>query len=198
MTGVAAGMLGPLAGFGVSKLIDREQKKSLENLRDQALDRAAEFTSQEADQMADFKGLADDITNILEGKETKTPFGQTVLGDLIGWGKDNDIGLNESNKGKFSGMLDSFFDGLGTNKYDAMYDSSNYDSAADLESTATSDWQNSIGAIAAARESGDIRAEHEARQAQSAASKAATKAIQERTGWTGFFSPPKEDKDENK
>lgn len=191
MSGFAGGIGGPFAAGAVSGLINNAQKKKLEQLQKDADKRAQDAKEKEdVEAMKNFSKLSGEIGDILEGKETKTPFGQTLLGDLIGWGKDNDIGLSEENKGKFSSMLDSFFDSLSTNRFDAMYEPDRFESNADRESTAVSDWQDSIGAIAAARESGDIRAEHEARLAQAAASRAATRAIQERTGWTGFFSPP--------
>lgn len=59
------------------------------------------------------------------------------------------------------------------------------------------DWQNATAAVKAAQKSDDPAAWTKAIKAQSEASKAATKAIQEKTGWTGFFSPPEKDKDED-
>jgi len=197
MTGFMTALLGPGAGYGASKLISNEQKKKLEQLQKDADARAqAAKETEDENLMKQFSKLSGEIGDVLEAKETKTPFGQTLLGDLIGWGKDNDIGLNEENKGKFSGMLDNFIESFSRgNAYDSMYFDDDGGIREGVTSKgATQDWIDANTQSAAARKSGDIRAEYEANMARAAASRAATKAKQAETGWTGFFSPPKKDK----
>jgi len=68
-----------------------------------------------------------------------------------------------------------------------------YSSASDA---ARDSWIAAGNAAAALQRKGDVAGARRARMAQSAASKAATEAKQKETGWTGFFSPPK-DKDDD-
>lgn len=200
--GIGSVALGPIAGYGISKFIDSQNKKKLQQLLKSAEARALDAKeTEDLDAMKTYTQLSNEIDAILKNKETETPFSKTILGDLLGIGENDKVGLTEESKNRLSGVVDSFkkLSSKG-NKYDNMYrdDKGNVNVSSD---TAKADWQKSIGAVAAAQKSGDPAAWHKAVQAQSAASKAFTEAKQKETGRTGFFGLSKkedDDKDDDK
>lgn len=104
--GIASIGLGPIAGIGISKLIDNENRKRLENLRDATENKVSELqgSSTTVDQVSPYADLLTDINNILEGKETEQP---KSIAELLGFASKNETGVPSENKGVFSSMLDN-------------------------------------------------------------------------------------------
>lgn len=108
--GIVSTGLGPFVGYGVSKLIDSQNRKKLEQLQKDADARAqAAKETEDLDAMNQFSGLSQEIGNILEGKETKKP---SSIGELLGFASKNETGIPTENKSVFSSMLDSIKTGL--------------------------------------------------------------------------------------
>lgn len=181
---IGSAFLGPLAGQGVSKLFDNQGKKQLEQLKEAADARATSAKeTEDLTALEQFSNLSKEISDILEEKKTGTLFGNTILGDLFGFDKDDEIGFGEKSKNKISSLIDSFKESMKKgNPYDSMYRDASGNVNVSSE-TVRQDLQNSTAAVAAARQSDDPRDWHKAIQAQSAASKAFTEAKQKETGW---------------
>ena len=135
----------------------------------------------------------------------KVSFADTWLGDLLG--ADGKIGvqgasLSESRAGARRTGTGADYEGDKSRAESRMQarEATPYEKAIEAKDYGTASkeavksWQAATNAVAAAQASGDSAAMHEAIRAQSDASRAATAAKQAETGWTGFFSPPKEDK----
>jgi hypothetical protein len=150
--------------------------------------------------LGDYGGSVVDGEVVGDGKRT---FADTWLGDLLGAdGKAGVQGpsLSESLAGarrtapdwEDEGDRDRAAERMKAREatpYEKAMSEKDYDKAADI---ATSSWQAATNAVNSASASDDPAAWSAAIKAQSEASKAATKAIQAKTGWTGFFSPPKD------
>jgi hypothetical protein len=122
--------------------------------------------------------------------DNKVSFADTWLGDLLGF--DGESGVQGPS------LKESWGGARREQEYKAPESEEAKPEPVDTRTPeqkvddAVSDWQAATAAVQNTS-TDDPAAWTAAIRAQSDASKAATKAIQEKTGWTGFFSPPKDE-----
>lgn len=128
-----------------------------------------------------------DRSDVQEGNKKGVDFGDTWLGDLLGF--DGSAGVDGP------GLKESLAGARRSQTYEAPEAQEVKPEPVDTRTPeqkvddAVSDWQAATAAVQNTS-TDDPAAWTAAIRAQSEASRAATKAIQEKTGWTGFFSPP--------
>jgi hypothetical protein len=91
----------------------------------------------------------------------------------------------------FSGIADSF-DGA-TQQESKFTKPDKYKTNDDWKDASLGNWVDATNYVNSLGSDADPREYHEARMAQAQASREATAAAQAASGWTGFFSPPKEE-----
>lgn len=209
-----ASAINPILGIGIGVASRHQEKKMLEALNKrikagetdliETRDRLNSYIDRDGDGERDSmvqrsgifgggKSMTDKLTDT--SGDGKVDFADTWLGDLLGF--DGTAGvqganLSDSRAGARRNLASQFdFDSSEFKDAQAAANAASQPEDTRTAAEATSDW---VAATNAAKgvSTDDPAAWTAAIRAQSEASKAATKKIQEESGWTGFFSPPKD------
>ena len=140
------------------------------------------------------KALADE--SLEEKAKEKLELQKSYLEDKDAYVKAKE---KEGKKGGFLDTLSDFF-GISDGEFGIAQQESKftkkpdkYESNDDWRDASLGKWVDATNLVNSLGSDADPREWHEAMQAQAEASREATAAAQAASGWTGFFSPPKEE-----